>query len=500
MYTHPNPSFAGNYRPAWGYQCPPVDTPTSTLPSLSTIALQDIVEGQQRATNGLVSLLSQERSTTESNTREHKQQLANLTSLSQHFLTFMPDVEQKFSALESTIRANCTNPDNVDLQNRVRDMVEVVAGLGRIAEGFACSTGLRLVPGFAPNPWAWVPANSQPLQQDPTSFSASFTQAPRLFPAAIPNSTRSSVFAHSTGPSRSVHWPSDLDVPTTSWAQPWSDPYFPVQFGTNTAYRASRSSLCGGLRPLSTGTCPGPYPYPAPPVVNYPPTASDPSLPPTPTPEGSPYGYRIHSPSLSLPIVQPPPPLGTVPPPRPSSSPSQTESVVGSMRRTPLSPITERTSQSSAVPLPPAFGRTPANGPSPSTSSIETFSTPSCIMMNPPAVPPSRFSVSTAPSGQIAPNWFGTIYPRSSSTVSSADGYTMASPPSPPHVQIPDLRPADTVRWSSLFPSAPIVVERPAPEGEILLRSSTPDESVASPMSSPVRSIVSYVGSSSTLM
>jgi flagellar biosynthesis/type III secretory pathway chaperone len=113
---------------------------------MSTIALQDIVEGQQRATNGLVTLLSQERTTVESTAREHNQQLSNLTSLSQNFLTFMPDVEQKFSALESSIRANCSNPDNAELQARVKDMLEVVANLGRIAEGFACSTGLRLVP------------------------------------------------------------------------------------------------------------------------------------------------------------------------------------------------------------------------------------------------------------------------------------------------------------------------------------------------------------------
>ncbi|KAI9442759.1 hypothetical protein H4582DRAFT_1930758 [Lactarius indigo] len=496
MYTHPNPS--PYYRPSWGYQAPPVDPPA--LPSMSTIALQDIVEGQQRATNGLVSLLSQERTTTESNTREQKQQLANLASLSQHFLTFMPDVEQKFSALEASIRANCTNNnDNVELQNRVKDMVEVVASLGRIAEGFACSTGLRLVPGLAPNPWAWVPANAQPLQQDPTSFSASFTQAPRLFPAAIPNSTRSSVFAHSTGPSRSVHWPSDLDVPTTSWAPPptWSDPYFPVQFGANTAYRASRSSLCSGMRAPSAG----PYSYSAP--VPYPPTASDPSPPPTPTPDGSPYVSRLpfDIPSSSLPAV-PSPPLGPIPPPRPILTPSQTESVVGSIRRTSLSPITERTSQSSAIPPPPTFGRAPANGPSPSTSSIETFSTPSGIVLNhPPAVPPSRFSVSTAPSGPIPPNWFGTIYPRTASTASSIDGYTMPSPPSPRPIEIPNLGPADTVHWSSLFPSAPIIIERPAPD-DILLRSSTPDpdESVASPMSSPVRSIVSYTGSTNPSM
>ncbi|KAH9037073.1 hypothetical protein EDB85DRAFT_1937831 [Lactarius pseudohatsudake] len=330
--------------------------------------------------------------------------------------------------------------------------------------------------GLAPNPWAWVPANAQPLQQDPTSFSASFTQAPRLFPAAIPNSSRSSVFAHSTGPSRSVHWPSDLDVPTTSWTN-WSDPYY-------NPHRASRSSLCSGLRAPPSD----PYTYSVPPIFRYP-TASDLSPSPTPTPEGSP--YACHLPYDPHPIVQPSLPMGPIPPPRPISTPSQTESVVGSIRRTPLSPITERTSQSSAVPPPPPFGRAPANGPSPSTSSIETFSTPSGIILNPPGVPPSRFSVSTAPSGQMAPNWFGTIYPRTASTVSSVDGYTMSSPPSP-RVEIPD-----TARcWPSFFPSPPIVVERPAPDN-LLLRSSTPDldESVASPMSSPVRSIVSYTGS-----
>jgi hypothetical protein len=146
---YPNPYAAGTYTPTYlptctCSSCVPVETPT--LPSLSTIALQDIVDGQQRATNGLVSLLSQERTTTESNTRDHKKQLDHLTRLSQNFLTFMPDVEQKFLALENSINTNCTNPNDVELQSRVKDMVEVIANLGRIAEGFACSTGLRLVP------------------------------------------------------------------------------------------------------------------------------------------------------------------------------------------------------------------------------------------------------------------------------------------------------------------------------------------------------------------
>ena len=112
------------------------------------MALQDIVEGQQRTTNGLVSLLSQERTTNERSACDHKQQLAHLTALSQNFLSFMPDVEQKFSSLESLIRHNCsgTNLNNTEVHDRVNDMAEVVANLRRFAEGFACSTGLRLVP------------------------------------------------------------------------------------------------------------------------------------------------------------------------------------------------------------------------------------------------------------------------------------------------------------------------------------------------------------------
>jgi hypothetical protein len=144
MYSYPNQSHCNINRPPWASYSTPVEPPT--VPTLSNTALQDIVEGQQRATNGLLSLLSQERAASDRSTRDHKQQLANLTALSQHFLSFMPDVEQKFSALETSIRSHCPSADNSDLQNRVKDMVEVVASLGRIAEGFACSTGLRLMP------------------------------------------------------------------------------------------------------------------------------------------------------------------------------------------------------------------------------------------------------------------------------------------------------------------------------------------------------------------
>lgn len=97
---------------------------------------------------------------------------------------------------------------------------------------------------------------------------------------------------------------------------------------------------------------------------------------------------------------------------------------------------------------------------------------------------------------QVPPNWFDMIYPRYSPPMSSADDddYTI---PSPTSVEVPNLRPADNVRWSSLFPSAPVVVQRPPPEDCILLRSSTPGESISSPMSSPTRSVVSYTTKSS---
>ena len=106
------------------------------------MALQDIVEGQQRAMNGLGSLLSQERISNERSTRDNKQQLTNLVTLSQNLLSFIPDVEQKFSSLEGFIHSNCAIAGDPELQDRVNDMVQVITNLRRIAESFACSTGL----------------------------------------------------------------------------------------------------------------------------------------------------------------------------------------------------------------------------------------------------------------------------------------------------------------------------------------------------------------------
>jgi hypothetical protein len=143
MCTSPNQYCSYTCHPVWGSQSTPIEP---AVPSLSTTALQDIVEGQQRTTDGLISLLSQERVANERGARDHKQQLAHLTALSQNFLSFMPDVELKFSSLETLIRNNYSSANNTELQDRVKDMAEVVANLGRFAEGFACSTGLRLVP------------------------------------------------------------------------------------------------------------------------------------------------------------------------------------------------------------------------------------------------------------------------------------------------------------------------------------------------------------------
>jgi hypothetical protein len=90
--------------------------------------------------------LSQERTSNERSTRDNKQQISNLVTLSQNFLGFIPDAEQKFSALETSIRATCTNVDNAEVQERLNDMEQAIATLTRIAESFASSTGLRLVP------------------------------------------------------------------------------------------------------------------------------------------------------------------------------------------------------------------------------------------------------------------------------------------------------------------------------------------------------------------
>lgn len=141
MCTYPNPPYY-----SYPYYSQPTPVEPLPYPSLSTSALEDIVEGQQRATTGLVSLLSQERTSNERSTRDNKQQISNLVTLSQNFLGFIPDVEQKFSALETSIRANCINVDNPEVQERLNDMEQAIATLTRIAESFASSTGLRLVP------------------------------------------------------------------------------------------------------------------------------------------------------------------------------------------------------------------------------------------------------------------------------------------------------------------------------------------------------------------
>ncbi|KAH9035235.1 hypothetical protein EDB85DRAFT_1944983 [Lactarius pseudohatsudake] len=75
--------------------------------------------------------------------------------------------------------------------------------------------------------------------------------------------------------------------------------------------------------------------------------------------------------------------------------------------------------------LPSAFSRTPGNRTSTSAS------TPYVISLDPLSHSlRAGWSASTAPSGHTAPNWFGTMYSLSSSTVSSVGEYIMHSPPS----------------------------------------------------------------------
>ncbi|KAH9997663.1 hypothetical protein BJV77DRAFT_960158 [Russula vinacea] len=475
MCTYPN-----QYYP-YPYYTPPQSNyfDSSPVPTLSTNALQDIVEGQQRTTNGLVSLLSQERVSNEQGTRDNKQQLSNLLTLSQNFLSFIPEVEQKFSALDSSIQASA---NKAEVEDRLNDMDQVIANLKRIAEGFASSTGLRLVPGLAPNQWGWVPASASttPPQQDP--FCATYTQAPHIYPTVIPNSTRSS------NPARSVHWPSNLNAPPSSCAAPWLDPYSTNPYGTSNAPSAfSRISL-GGVRGFSAMSPSAPSTMPPPPMT---PTMSGSSSPPTPmagrfgpcSPVPTPQLPSVHCsfpPPVPTQIMEPPHLQRRASSPPPASTPSQTESVVGSLRHTRLSPITESRTPSPGFPPLPAFGRTPLGKPSPSTSPTETFSTPSGPIAPPPNVPQANDPMRQA--------LFDMMYPSVPSLLPSSNTPSILSSP-PSVVEVPSSRSVETVRWSSLFPSAPVIIHPPP-----LTRVSSVDETVSS-MSSPARSIICYTDS-----
>jgi hypothetical protein len=99
----------------------------------------------------------------------------------------------------------------------------------------------------------------------------------------------------------------------------------------------------------------------------------------------------------------------------------------------------------------------------------------------------------------MPPPWSDIVYLRYSPFVLSTDDYTIPSPTN----EVPNLRPApadNNVRWLSLFPSAPVVVERQSTESGLLLGSDTPpleekEECVSSPMSSPTRWVLSYATS-----
>jgi hypothetical protein len=130
------------------------------------------------------------------------------------------------------------------------------------------------------------------------------------------------------------------------------------------------------------------------PPFRYPHSSSDPSLPPSGPVNGQyrRYACRIpldlRPPTTSPPTSRPSPSLSPVPPSAHAMSPSQTKSVGGSIRRSSYSPITERTSLWSAVPLPQLSVTRPRMDRLVSTS-IETFSTTSCVALNPTSVPQS---------------------------------------------------------------------------------------------------------------
>lgn len=364
------------------------------------------------------------------------------------------------------------------------------------------------VQGPAPNQWSWVPASTgtPPLQQDHTSFSATFPQAPHIFPNAIPNSTRSSVFTHSN-PARSVHWPSDLDAPPTSCSTSWSDPYSSGPYGVGNA--TSRISL-GGVRAFS-GTSPVTIRMPPSTMT---PTLSDQSSPLTPMtgrfghpPVPAlqiPSGHR--SSSLPIPVMESTHVQRTVSSPQPASTPCQTpsvESVVGSLRRTQLSPISESRTPSPAVPPLPAFGCTPLGGPSPSTSTIETISTPPGPIAPPPNAPqPSLMETSRArphlavpndPTRQSLLDMTNLSEPSSDASPPRVD-WSLLNPFAPPRVEIPPSRSVEAIRWSSLFPSAPGLVPRP-----LLASVSSFDETISSPSVSPQQPIICYTDSPGAL-
>lgn len=356
-------------------------------------------------------------------------------------------------------------------------------------------TNTDFAQGPAPNQWAWVPSSSgtPPLQQDHTPFSATFPQAPHIFPTAIPNSTRSSAFAHSN-PARSVHWPSDLDAPATSCSTPWSDPYSSGPYGA--ALPAfSRISL-GGVRGFS-----GTSPVTIRPPSYLPPTFSDQSSPLTPMadrfgppPIPAPQMPACLSRPHSIPVMEFPHVQRTVSSPQPASTQCQTpsvESVVGSLRRAQLSPISESRTPSPAGPPLPAFSCTARGGPSPSTSTVDTIYpsySPNAPVLNLPQ--PSFVTTSRVRSDLAVPN--------DPTRQSLLDMINLSEPSSitssPPRVEIPPSRSVESIHWSSLFPSAPVLVPPP-----LLASVSSFDETISTPSVSPQQRIICYTDSPGVL-
>jgi hypothetical protein len=193
-----------------------------------------------------------------------------------------PETSSQFTSYLLRIRTADLQkvPATVDLSYRALKchsrptLLKVIANLKRVAEGFACSTGLRLVPvrntasllslgttsdrdprfsqGLAPNQWGWVIAPTTPLQQDHIFFGAA-PQTERVR-APLPIVTTPALFI---GPATSMH-------PTSSCAAPWLDPYSTSPYGAGNAPSAfSRISL-GGARGFSAVSPSAPSTIPPP--------------------------------------------------------------------------------------------------------------------------------------------------------------------------------------------------------------------------------------------
>ncbi|KAI0259672.1 hypothetical protein BC834DRAFT_904949 [Gloeopeniophorella convolvens] len=376
---------------------PPLTVPPSQAPQ-ATAALQDILQGQQRTAAALISLLAAEREQFERSAREHAQEMAHVSTLAQALLRSVPDVQARIAKL-----SDAPLPERAQ---RRAEADEAAASLLRLADGIASAAGLRFSPppspyaNYVPPGWTWVPGDSTRPAYEPApapgSWSAGFTHAPRLFHSTIPASTRSSASAIPPGATpgaRSVHWPSELDMPIDSWSPgqwypglaPPPPPHVPMSVpppANNNSWGAPATSGWNSA-PAPAGTpwgmragsawggapapAPNPWPWAAASMPTLSPTPSPPPSPPLP-PAGYP-PFRTHPPPCGAGLFGPRSPRSPMRTPHPPTPPAPSP---------PRSPPPRLPSPRSPSPLstPSRLSTIPENpppaltlGPSPATSS-----------------------------------------------------------------------------------------------------------------------------------